>query len=91
MVIGRDGRRFVAMNFIPRGLEEYGRFQFIQERPNQVTINLAGWSPRVKDQPEPVIRRARLMLAEDFDVDIHFVDKLERTAAGKIPFLIRRF
>jgi phenylacetate-CoA ligase len=90
-LIGRDGRRSVAMNYVPRGLEEYGRFQFIQERPHQVTIQVAGWSPRVKDRPEPIVRRARLMVPEDFDVSVRFVDKLERTAAGKTPFIIRRF
>lgn len=90
-LIGRDGRKFVAMNYIPRGLEDYGRFQFVQERPHQVTINLAGWSALAKDRPEPVIRRARLMLSDDFDLDIRFVDQLERTAAGKTPFIIRRF
>ena len=90
-LVGRDGRMLFAISNIPGTLPEYGRFQFVQDRPNRVTILLAGWSEHVKDKPDPVIGRARRMLPEEFEVDVRFVDRLERTAAGKTPFIIKRF
>ena len=90
-LVGRDGRMLFAISNIPGKLQEYGRFQFVQDRPNKATIFLAGWSEHVKDRPDPVIEKARLMLPEEFELDVRFVDRLERTAAGKTPFIIRRF
>ena len=91
VLVGRDGRKFNAIDHIPRSLDQYGRFQFVQERPNSVIIQMAGWSEQVKGQSDPVVRRARLMLSDDFDVEVRFVDQLEKTAAGKTPFVVRHF
>jgi phenylacetate-CoA ligase len=90
-LVGRDGRMLFAISNVPSTLPEYGRFQFVQDRPNQATILLAGWAAHVNDQPEPVIKRAREMLPEEFELEVRFVDRLERTAAGKTPFIIKRF
>ncbi|MEO9231387.1 MAG: AMP-binding protein [Devosia sp.] len=90
-LVGRDGRMLFAISNIPGTLQEYGRFQFVQDRPNKATIFLAGWSEHVKDRPDPVIEKARLMLPEEFELDVRFVDRLECTAAGKTPFIIKRF
>jgi len=90
-LVGRDGRMLFAISNVPSTLPEYGRFQFVQDRPNQATILLAGWAEHVNDRPEPVIQKARQMLPEEFELEVRFVDRLERTAAGKTPFIIKRF
>jgi phenylacetate-CoA ligase len=88
-LVGSEGRRYVGINHIPRSLEQYGRFQFVQARPNHVLIQVEGAAPEVVGKPAPVMERARLKLPPDFEVEIAFVDQLTRTAAGKTPFVLR--
>ena len=91
VLVGHDGRKFIAMNHVPHGLERYGRFQFVQDRPNHALVRVAGWAPEVQNQPEPVLERVRLKVPPDFALEVEFATALERGAAGKTPFIIRRF
>ena len=37
---------------------------------------MAGWTSHVKGRIDPLMKRARLLLPEDFDAEIRFVDQL---------------
>lgn len=89
VLIASDGRVLVGIDHIPRGLEELGRFQVIQDAPDHVRIlvqsdrSLAGeWSSRI-------LARARLKIPNDISVAVEFVDELRMSATGKTPFVIR--
>jgi phenylacetate-CoA ligase len=86
VLYGPGGEVFVGIDHIPRGLTDVGRFQFIQEAPDFIRVLVDGTeSP---GQAATVLQRARMKLPTAMRVEIEFVPELQRTEAGKVPFVI---
>lgn len=84
------GERLVGLNFIPRGLERYGRMQMVQDALDHVCILIeseSGGSPQAKAE---ILTKARLKIPRTIKLDIKFVKELQKTAAGKSPFILPR-
>ena len=84
------GERLVGLNFIPRGLERYGRMQMVQDAIDHVDILLEspdGGSPAAAAE---ILAKARLKVPTSVKLDIKFVKELQRTATGKSPFILNR-
>jgi len=97
-VLGRDGEflispegvRVTGINHFPRDVANVVRIQVIQEAADHVRILVlpdAGYSSRDAEQ---LTRNARAKLPAAMRISIEPVDELERTAAGKTPYVIHR-
>jgi len=97
-VLGRDGdilitptgTRVIGLSHFQRHVDHIVRIQLIQETLHHIRILVlakAGYS--VRDERR-LIDNVRGKLPASMEVRVERVDKLERTALGKTPFVIRR-
>ncbi len=92
LIVSRDGR-YVSMASLNMHNDVYNhmkQFQFYQEQPGQVTLNIvrrSGYS----DLDTALIRRELdLRLGSGFDLTINFTDSIPRTASGKLRLAIQK-
>jgi phenylacetate-CoA ligase len=83
------GERIIGINQIPRGLLGVVQMQFIQRARDRVDIYVipqADLSPSLREQ---ILRQTRTKIPPSVELIVHEAERLERTASGKIPLLIR--
>lgn len=97
-VLGRDsefllspeGVRVTGINHFPRDIRNLQRIQVIQESATRVRVLVLG-TPAFGDEDEArLLANIRAKLPVSMRVDLERVETLERTRAGKIPFVIHR-
>ena len=86
-VVGRDGRETVRFHGIFIGLENVREGQIIQEELDRFTIRLVVLPDFGKSDKEIIYDRFQQRLGE-IKLDYEFVDKIERTKAGKFKAVI---
>lgn len=84
------GEKLVGLNFIPRGLEHYGRMQMVQDALDHVDILIESENGGSPDAAAEILAKARLKIPNTIKLDIKFVKELQKTAAGKSPFILPR-
>ncbi len=86
-----DGGILVGIDHLARSLADVDRMQVVQESLGSVSIRLltgpSGLTPTDRATLEATIAKK---LPDTVTVTIEVVDELERTEAGKTPFVIRR-
>lgn len=87
---GPAGEVLIGLNHIPKGLEQYGRMQVIQDTVDRVEILIQSSVAGSSAARSHILQRCRLKIPSSINVEVKFVDELVRTKAGKVPFLIRR-
>ena len=98
VVIGLDGRRLVRFHGIFIDLEGVREGQVVQERRDAIRLRLVpdtGFGePSVSDrrgEVEQIVRkRFEQRLGAEMQIDIEWVDSIERTAAGKFRAVISK-
>lgn len=89
-VYGVDGTQICGLNQLPREVGNLLQLQVVQDQIGRITIRvLAGPSFGLRDRLM-LERNARSKIPEDTALQIEMVDRLETTAQGKAPFIIRR-
>ncbi|HEX7055597.1 MAG TPA: hypothetical protein VF260_00170 [Bacilli bacterium] len=89
-LVARSGARLVGIDHIPREVEHVLQMQIIQESFDLVRI-LVVPNPLFGDlDRSKIMKNARTKIPAEMRIEIDLVDRLERTAQGKTPFVIRR-
>lgn len=89
-ILKKDGSKLTKLINIPKGGAGIQAAQLIQERPGQLEVRIV---PAADFKPESmniVMSNARYYLGGDMDVSWRAVEALEKTASGKIKYIIRR-
>jgi len=84
------GEKLVGLNFIPRGLERYGRMQMVQDALDHVDILIESENGGSPDAAAEIIAKARLKIPSTINLEVKFVKELQKTVAGKSPFILPR-
>ena len=86
-----DGTHLVGMDHIPRGIPHVAQMQIHQYAPERIEIHvvpLPGYGAAVEAM---ILDQARQKIPETTEVAIRTVDRLQRTARGKAPLVVRHF
>jgi phenylacetate-CoA ligase len=89
-LITPDGQRIVALNHIPREVNNLVQAQLVQRTHDEVEICVVcepPFGPRDRDR---LIRNARTKIPASMAVSVRVVDRLIVMPNGKTPFVIRR-
>jgi phenylacetate-CoA ligase len=89
VLLGPRGEVLVGIDHIPRGLEAFGRFQFIQPAPDLVEILVVDPTGGSSERERSILNRARIKIPSSVAVKVHFVEELRRNKAGKTPLVFR--
>jgi phenylacetate-CoA ligase len=90
ILISPDGALLTGIDHFQRGVERVVRIQVIQEAPDAVRILVLPAAGYSEEDDEHLLRNARAKLPPSMRVHLERVKTLERTAAGKTPFVIHR-
>lgn len=89
-LIAPDGAVLMGIDHIPREVQHVARMQVIQESPTQVRILVLPLPGYSEADEAHILANARLKLPATMHVFVEVVERLERTAQGKTPFVIRK-
>lgn len=89
-LLAPDGARLIAMNHLPREVEHISQMQILQESLTSVVIRVIPEQGFGSNDLAMIEANARQKLPGKMAVRIEVTHELERTAAGKTPFIIRR-
>lgn len=89
-LVAPDGARIIAMNHLPREVEHISQMQIVQESLTSVVIRVVPERGFGSADSATIEANARQKLPDKMVVRIEVAQALERTAAGKTPFIIRR-
>jgi phenylacetate-CoA ligase len=89
-LVAPDGARLMGIDHIPRGVKNVLRTQVIQERPDLVRVLVRPTSGFGDADRAAILANAAKKLPPPIQVSLDVESDLERTAAGKVPFVIRR-
>ncbi len=84
------GEKLVGLNYIPRGLEQYGRMQLMQDAIDHVYILIESNDGGSCEATAEILAKARLKIPRTMQLDVKFVKELQKTTAGKSPFILQR-
>lgn len=88
-VVAPDGRRILAMNHLPREVENVIQIQIVQESRERIRI-LVVPAERYSDRDARVLlKNAAAKLPATMSITIETVEALHRTSNGKVPFIVR--
>jgi phenylacetate-CoA ligase len=90
ILVAPDGTRLTGIDHFHRGVERIRRIQVVHESPLRVRIRVIR-APGFGDEDRAsLLANARRKLPPSMQVEVEFVEALERTPHGKTPFVIRR-
>jgi phenylacetate-CoA ligase len=89
-LVAPDGARLMGIDHIPRGIKNVLRMQVIQERPDLVRLLVRPTSGFGDADRAAILVNAAKKLPPPIQVSLEVTSELERSAAGKVPFVIRR-
>jgi len=89
-LLSPDGARLIGMNHIPRDVRHIIQAQLIQESVDRVRILVVPTKEFSVNDKATILNNAHAKLPQSMRIDIELVDRLERTAQGKAPFILRR-
>ena len=84
-----DGRRLIGINQIPRGLDDVVQMQIVQRDLKGIDIYVVVKADFPGSLQDKVMERARTKIPDSLDIRLHQVDRIERTALGKAPLVVR--
>ena len=85
-----DGRRIAALNHLPRVVRNVLRVLVIQDAADHLAIRILATPQFGPDDYARLLANARAKVPESMKIEISAVDRLETTAQGKAPFIVRR-
>ena len=90
-VVLADGRLVsITVVDIPRALASVEQFQFVQEVPGEVTLNIVRKPGYCESDERVVHENLREKFGDGLQARIVYVDEIRRTARGKRPLLVQR-
>jgi phenylacetate-CoA ligase len=89
-LVAPDGAHLMGIDHIPRGVRHIERMQVIQERRDAVTLLVVPAEGFTDEDRATILANAAKKLPPTMAVFLEVTSVLERTAAGKVPFVRRR-
>jgi phenylacetate-CoA ligase len=95
-LVWRDGRTLMSMATLTGGLlhddtlDGILRFQFFQDRPGAVVLQLVPAKESPKYSAEYIHRHFAKQLGHGIDLELKFVDAIPLTRAGKQPMIVQQ-
>lgn len=90
ILISPDGVQLTGIDHFQRDVANVLRIQVIQEAPDEVRVLVLPDDGYSEHDAAQLLHNVRAKLPDSMRVDIRRADTLERTEAGKIPFVIHR-
>lgn len=87
-VILRNGTRLVCMDRIFRDTVTIREAQIHQKLPGKITLRIVRGEGYTQADEHMLLTEARRIAGDDLDITIEYVDRLERTRAGKLRFVV---
>jgi len=90
-LIGSNGERtfLTALNMHSDAFANIRRMQFYQDKPGIVQINIVPETNYDQSDESMIRRQLKMKLGATYEIRFSYVDCLERTAAGKVKYLIQ--
>jgi phenylacetate-CoA ligase len=87
-VVLKNGARLGRMDHIFKDLVNVREAQILQERAGEMTIRIVRMPAYTEADEQSVLRETRQRVGDEATVRIEYVDQLERSAIGKLRFVI---
>lgn len=89
VLLSPDGLSVIpGLSHIPRGVAHLLRLQIVQVHPARVILRVLAAPGFGRADAERLMHNAHMKVPASADVQIEVVDRLERTARGKTPFVV---
>ncbi|WP_457618696.1 phenylacetate--CoA ligase family protein [Lutibacter sp.] len=92
IIVSRKGRYIpmVAINMHDSTFDNVKQFQFFQEKPGEVILNLITKNNYSSEDEKKIFKNIKQKLGDDFDLKIKYVKTIELTSRGKYRFLVQK-
>lgn len=90
ILVSPDGVRLTGIDHFQRGVPHLVRIQVIQETATEVRILVVPTEAYSEKDQTQLLKNVRGKLPASMQVRVQYVAELERTSAGKTPFVIHR-
>jgi phenylacetate-CoA ligase len=87
-VILKNGARLGRMDHIFKDMVNIREAQIYQKTPGEIIIRVVRGSRYTETDERALLREARKRVGDDTEILIEYVDRLERSGAGKLRFVI---
>lgn len=88
-LVSPDGGHLMGIDHIPRGVKDVAQMQIHQYSRDRVRIYVVPLKGYSAATHQIIVRNARQKLPESMEVEVVAVDRIERTARGKAPLVVR--
>ena len=88
-ILSPEGRRIIAMNHLPRDVNNIVQMQLIQESQNKLRILVIPSKYFTEEDKNQILINCQGKIPDSIQVSVELVEKIERTKQGKLPFIIR--
>lgn len=92
-LVGKEGNLITdtALNMHSMIFANVEKFQFVQEEQGKCTLLIVKGSNYTAEDEEAIIAEVNKKIADSIDMHISYVNDIERTAAGKYRYIVRKF
>jgi hypothetical protein len=87
--VSPDGGHLVGINHIPRGVPDVAQMQVFQPSRVHVEIHVVPLAAYSEQTERLIMTKARQKIPASIKIDVVLVDRLQRTARGKAPLVVR--
>jgi phenylacetate-CoA ligase len=88
-LLAPDGSRIIGMNHVPRGIEGVLQMQIHQTSASDVAVHAIAGTTDTASLRTAIETAMRPRMPADMTLTVAFRDRLTRTSAGKLPFIVR--
>jgi phenylacetate-CoA ligase len=89
-VILRNGARLGRLDHVFKDLMAIREAQIYQEEPGELIVRVVKNADYTADDEADLLREFRKRVGDEADVRVEYVDRIDRTEAGKIRFVISK-
>lgn len=92
-LVGKDGNLITdtAINMHSMIFENVQKFQFVQSKPGVCVLNIVKGDKYNMEDERKIISEVNAKIGDSIDMDVKYVDDIERTSAGKYLYIVRKF
>lgn len=88
-LVSPEGGHLIGINHIPRGVPDVAQMQVLQPSRFHVKIHVVPLATYSEQTERLIMKKARQKIPASMKIDIVVVDRLQRTARGKAPLVVR--
>lgn len=89
-ILATDGRQIGRLDPLFKGLDGIKETQLVQTAPNQIIVNLVRTADYTASTGDKLVEALKARVGYDMHVELHFLEHIPRTAAGKFRAVISK-